>query len=283
MDLQRRLGILGFDPKHNQISSSLEDLARAAGAAKLARIVAESRYRMMSGMDPNTIEGSIETTPGTAPGELTALRAQIAAARRTMPTAGGDAGAEPSAGRRRCKAQIDEYAEEIDTEQNRLLTQAQAELHRREGERRPDHGSARRAEGRRLQAARRPGGVHASRSASSNRTARFTKACCSGCVRRACRLDWSRWRSTSSIRRCFRPVRCCSRSRRSSSPTTGLQPAGRHRGRVPAGEPGYRLRSIAEIESIIELPSLAIIPRARAIVGGAGRQSDDCATQYQTC
>ena len=33
---------------------------------------------MVAGMDVNTIEGSIETTPGTAPGELGALRAQIA-------------------------------------------------------------------------------------------------------------------------------------------------------------------------------------------------------------
>src|SRR5277367_2018806 len=32
MDMQRRLGILGFDPNHNQISTSLDDLARAAGA-----------------------------------------------------------------------------------------------------------------------------------------------------------------------------------------------------------------------------------------------------------
>ena len=81
MDLQRRLGILGFDPTHNQISTSLDDLARAAGAAKLARIIAEARYRVLSGMDPNTIEGAIELTPGTAPGELNQLRGQLAGAR----------------------------------------------------------------------------------------------------------------------------------------------------------------------------------------------------------
>src|SRR5216683_3311796 len=33
MDLQRRLGILGFDPTHNQISTSLEDLSKSAGEA----------------------------------------------------------------------------------------------------------------------------------------------------------------------------------------------------------------------------------------------------------
>ncbi len=36
MDLQRRLGTLGFDSTHNQISTSLDDLARAAAQAKLA-------------------------------------------------------------------------------------------------------------------------------------------------------------------------------------------------------------------------------------------------------
>ena len=63
MDLQKRLGILAFDPNRNQISTALDDLARAAGAAKVARIMAESRYRVISGMDPNTVEGSIDATP----------------------------------------------------------------------------------------------------------------------------------------------------------------------------------------------------------------------------
>jgi polysaccharide biosynthesis transport protein len=123
MDMERRLGILGFDPAHNQISSSLDDLSKAAGTAKLTRIIAESRYRILSGMDPNSIEGSIETTPGTAPGELTGLRAQLATARA------GYAELEATLGpnhpqSKAAKAQIDELTKEIDTEQNRLLLQA---------------------------------------------------------------------------------------------------------------------------------------------------------------
>ncbi|MEO6910815.1 MAG: Wzz/FepE/Etk N-terminal domain-containing protein [Edaphobacter sp.] len=66
MELQRRLGILGFDPDHNQISTSLEDLSKAAGAAKIARIVAESSYRVLSGMDPDSMESSIDAMPGAA-------------------------------------------------------------------------------------------------------------------------------------------------------------------------------------------------------------------------
>src|SRR3984957_4088518 len=123
MDMERRLGILGFDPAHNQISTSLDDLSKAAGTAKLARIIAESRYRILNGMDPNTIEGSIETTPGTAPGELTGLRTQIATARASY--AQLEASQEPKHPQSKAsKAQIAELAKEIDTEQNRLLLQA---------------------------------------------------------------------------------------------------------------------------------------------------------------
>ena len=81
MDMQRRLGILGFDPNRNQINNSLDDLSRAVGSAKLARIIAEARYRVLNGMDPDTIEGTIELTPGTAPAELNQLRGQLAGAR----------------------------------------------------------------------------------------------------------------------------------------------------------------------------------------------------------
>jgi polysaccharide biosynthesis transport protein len=123
MDMQRRLGILGFDPTHNQISTSLDDLARAAGAAKLARIIAEARYRVVAGMDPNTIEGTIELTPGTAPGELNLLRGNLAGAKANYATLESSLGPNhPQA--KAVKAQIDELVKEIDEEQNRLITQA---------------------------------------------------------------------------------------------------------------------------------------------------------------
>jgi capsular exopolysaccharide synthesis family protein len=123
LDMQRRLGVLGFDPNHNQINASLDDLARAAGAAKLARIIAEARYRVVSGMDPNTIEGAIELTPGTAPGELNQLRAQLAGARASYAQMESTLGPNhPQA--KALRAQIDELTKEIDVEQNRLVLQA---------------------------------------------------------------------------------------------------------------------------------------------------------------
>jgi succinoglycan biosynthesis transport protein ExoP len=123
MDMQRRLGILGFDPNRNQINNSLDDLSRAVGAAKLTRIIAEARYRVLNGMDPNTIEGTIELTPGTAPGVLNQLRGQVAATRANYAQMESSLGPNhPQA--KALKAQIDELVKEIDAEQNRLLIQA---------------------------------------------------------------------------------------------------------------------------------------------------------------
>jgi polysaccharide biosynthesis transport protein len=123
MDMQRRLGILGFDPNRNQISNSLDDLSRAVGAAKLTRIIAEARYRVLSGMDPNTIEGTIELTPGTAPAMLNQLRGQLAGVRASYAQMESSLGPNhPQA--KALKAQMDELAKEIDAEQNRLLIQA---------------------------------------------------------------------------------------------------------------------------------------------------------------
>jgi len=123
MDLQKRLGILGFDPTHNQISSSLEDLSKAAGEARLGRILAESRYRILSGMDPNTIEGALETVPGGAPSELNALRGQVAGARATYAQMESTLGPNHPQAKAQ-KAQIEELSKEIDLEQRRILLQA---------------------------------------------------------------------------------------------------------------------------------------------------------------
>jgi capsular exopolysaccharide synthesis family protein len=125
MALQRKLGTLGYDSTHNQLQSSLEELLAAEETAKVARITAESRYRMVAAMDPNTIEGSIETTPGTAPGELNTLRSALATARANYAelTASGGLGTNnPRV--TALQAQIGTLAKEIDTEQGRLVLQA---------------------------------------------------------------------------------------------------------------------------------------------------------------
>lgn len=123
MDLQKRLGTLGFDSTHNQIATSLDDLAKASGTAKLGRIVAESRYRQLSGMDPNAIEGSIDSGPAAGAAGLTTLRGNLAAARASYAQLATTLGPN-NPQLRTLKADVDQLQQEVTTEQNRLLTQA---------------------------------------------------------------------------------------------------------------------------------------------------------------
>lgn len=125
MDLQKKLGTLGFDSTRNQISASLDDLVKAAAEAKLARILAESRYRLLSGMDPNSLQGSLDTVPGAPEPELNTLRTNLASARATyaqMTTSMGPNLPQVKA----MRAQIDELTKEISAEESRLLAQAKA-------------------------------------------------------------------------------------------------------------------------------------------------------------
>ena len=124
LDLQKQLGVLGFDNTHNQIATSLDDLAKAAGEAKLARILAESRYRLISNLDPNTMEGSMDSLAGgqglTA---LSSMRTSLAAARANYAQLTATLGPNhPSV--KAAKAQIEEMTKETADEQNRLLIQA---------------------------------------------------------------------------------------------------------------------------------------------------------------
>jgi succinoglycan biosynthesis transport protein ExoP len=127
MDLERQMGVMGYDSTHNEVQTSLEELLTAEGTAKVARINAESRYRMVAGMDPNTISDSIEMTPGTMPGQLNLLRGQLAStkalyAQETAPSAEGLGPNHPRV--KALQEEIDELTKAIDTEQNRLEIQA---------------------------------------------------------------------------------------------------------------------------------------------------------------
>jgi len=127
MKLQRQLGVLGYDSAHNQLQTSLEDLLTAEESAKVARITSESRYLMIKNMDPNTIEGSIETTPGTMPGQLNALRAQLGLAQanyRQLTVQSPLVLGPNHPDVKRLQAQIDQLTNAIKEEQTRLEVQA---------------------------------------------------------------------------------------------------------------------------------------------------------------
>ena len=53
IDLQKKLGVLGFDPTLNQTTSNLSDLSKAVGTARIARIQAETHLDVLTGKDPN--------------------------------------------------------------------------------------------------------------------------------------------------------------------------------------------------------------------------------------
>ena len=84
MDLQKKLGTLGFDSAHNQTSSTLDDLAKASSTAKLNRILAESRYRLLASMDPSSIASSVDLSTGSQQPELTGLRSALTTAQANL-------------------------------------------------------------------------------------------------------------------------------------------------------------------------------------------------------
>lgn len=84
MDLQKRLGVLGLDaskPGTTQATASVEALSAAAISAKVQRILAESKYRVIAGSDPAMLESNL-AAEGMSSG-LTQLR-QDASATRAM-------------------------------------------------------------------------------------------------------------------------------------------------------------------------------------------------------
>ena len=125
VELGKQVGVLGFDPSHNEITSSLEDLTKASDEAQIARIAAQSRYRVLSGMDPSDLDASVDAGKivGATLSQLPALRAQRETDRAEY--AKLSVGMGPN--NPQLKALHDQIAEldkAITTEQDRLLEQA---------------------------------------------------------------------------------------------------------------------------------------------------------------
>jgi capsular exopolysaccharide synthesis family protein len=124
LDLQRKLGTLGFDSTHNEIATSVDDLTKAAGQAKLARILAESRYKALISMGPDTIESSLDSAPGQPQAALVSLRTELATAKAdyALKTNGVPGPNYPEV--KASKAKVEELEKEVKAEESRLLTQA---------------------------------------------------------------------------------------------------------------------------------------------------------------
>jgi succinoglycan biosynthesis transport protein ExoP len=123
LDLQKKLGVLGFDSNHNQITISLDDLTRAAAASEVARILAESRYRVLSSASPDTLGSSVDAASGGANSGVGALRSQLASDQATYAQLMGYLGPNnPQA--QAARAQIEELQKAISREQTRVVEQS---------------------------------------------------------------------------------------------------------------------------------------------------------------
>ena len=121
IDLQKQLGVVGFDPSNNAITSSLSDLTKAVNAAELARINAEAHYRVLAGTDPNTL--ALPPGSGRDTGEVPGLRSQLDTARANLAQLSANLGPNHP----QVKALRDQTAElnrELHEAQDRVLTEA---------------------------------------------------------------------------------------------------------------------------------------------------------------
>ena len=125
IDLQKNLGMLAIDPTHNEISSSLDVLTAAAGTAEIARILADSRYHVLSSMDPAALDQNVANVPavGTAASELQSLRVQLEGVQSNLALL--DANLSPNHPQEKgLRAQIAEIQKQIKVAQDRVVAQA---------------------------------------------------------------------------------------------------------------------------------------------------------------
>ena len=128
--LQGKLGVVGLDPHSNEFlaTQSLDSFTKAASAATIDRIMAESKYRFLEKSDPNLIEGEVnvlsqENSTGESNSLLEKLRSSRAEAAAAYANLNARFGSKyPEV--KQAKAQLDELDREVRAEQSRIQNQA---------------------------------------------------------------------------------------------------------------------------------------------------------------
>src|ERR1700733_532617 len=126
VDLQKKLGVSGFDDSHNLETAQLEDLAKANQEASIERIVSEARYRILREEDPSLVEGGpAMLAPGTQPASsllqsLRSSQAQIGSRYASVSEQFGPNYPET----KQLKAQLAEATREVNKEESRIVEQA---------------------------------------------------------------------------------------------------------------------------------------------------------------
>ncbi|AFL87763.1 capsular exopolysaccharide biosynthesis protein [Terriglobus roseus DSM 18391] len=130
IDLQKRLGVLGlgFDatkPPTTQLAVSVDALSTASVSAKVQRILAESRYRVLASSDPDLLESNLDVAGGQS--ELSKLRSDAAETQASIAELSITLGAKnPKI--IALRAHQREVQREVQAEENRLLTEAKQAL-----------------------------------------------------------------------------------------------------------------------------------------------------------
>ncbi|HEY0308570.1 MAG TPA: polysaccharide biosynthesis tyrosine autokinase [Acidobacteriaceae bacterium] len=127
MALQPQLGVEVFDPTHNQISTDLEGLSKAAEEARIQRIIAEARFRILSSTTDHSGAEALEiTSSGTNPSLLSSLRQQRSLLQTQLAQQSVELGPNhPQV--KQLRAQIASIDVEMTKEQSRLMSQAKTQ------------------------------------------------------------------------------------------------------------------------------------------------------------
>lgn len=130
MDLQKRIGVLGLGsdaskPVTTQLSAAVEALSTAAIEAKVQRILAESRYRVLASSDPSLMEGSLQGQG--VQSELSRLRDDAAQTKAQIAQSSVALGPKnPQI--LSLQAHLREVDREINAEETRMITEAKQAL-----------------------------------------------------------------------------------------------------------------------------------------------------------
>lgn len=271
IDMQRKLGVLGlsFDPTHvptTESTAKVDALSGAVSQARIARILAESKFRTLQSADPNNLEGLLDVSG--LDGELNRLRGDIANTKALI------AEELETRGVKNPKVEADqrhlaELEREVDREQTRLLSQAK------------DAFIAARANESQTSAAldQAKNEAYQLRDATVEYTLRqreyeTNRSLYDGLLGRL---------RTAGVQAGLESLEIDIVDRAQQPPAPTLKPTSSIM--IQSGIFGLiagvvlsflletldtGLRSVAEIENVMQLPSLAVIPRTRRIGGEAG-------------
>jgi succinoglycan biosynthesis transport protein ExoP len=124
VQMQKRLGVLGFsDQTHDLEVDTLDNLSHAASEAKIQSILAEARYRMLTSSNPDLLDGSPNVMGSSNASLLATLRNQETNLETQLAQLNTQFGPNyPQV--RQLKAEMRQTQKAIDQEQKRVLAEA---------------------------------------------------------------------------------------------------------------------------------------------------------------